>query len=46
MQGHKELVVWQKAAENKSVINQAGEVGRMLAGLRRSLQSRLESPES
>jgi four helix bundle protein len=34
------------SAENKSVVNQAGEVGRMLAGLRRSLQSRLESPES
>jgi four helix bundle protein len=33
-------------AENESVINQAGEVGRMLAGLRRSLQSRLASPES
>jgi four helix bundle protein len=32
--------------ENESVINQAGEVGRMLAGLSRSLQSRLESPES
>jgi four helix bundle protein len=33
-------------AESQSVLNQAGEVGRMLAGLRRSLQSRLESPES
>jgi four helix bundle protein len=33
-------------AENEAVINQAGEVGRMLAGLRRSLQSRLSSPES
>ncbi|MGB7591362.1 MAG: four helix bundle protein [Terriglobia bacterium] len=33
-------------AENESVISQAGEVGRMLAGLRRSLQSRLSSPES
>jgi four helix bundle protein len=32
--------------ENESVINQAGEVGRMLAGLRRSLQSRPGSPES
>ena len=32
--------------ENESVINQAGEVGRMLAGLRRSLQSRLSGPES
>jgi four helix bundle protein len=32
-------------AESESVLNQAGEVGRMLAGLRRSLQSRLESPE-
>jgi four helix bundle protein len=32
--------------ENESVMNQAGEVGRMLAGLRRSLQSRLGSPES
>ena len=34
------------SAENESVINQAGEVGRMLAGLRRSLQSRLSGPES
>ncbi len=31
---------------NESVINQAGEVGRMLAGLRRSLQSRCATPES
>jgi four helix bundle protein len=33
-------------AENESVIDRAGEVGRMLAGLRRSLQSRLSGPES
>jgi four helix bundle protein len=33
-------------AGSESVLNQAGEVGRMLAGLRRSFQSRLESPES
>ena len=32
-------------AENESVINQAGGVGRMLAGLRRSLQSRLAGPD-
>jgi four helix bundle protein len=29
-------------AENELVINQAGEVGRMLAGLRRSLQARIQ----
>ncbi|MGD0129237.1 MAG: four helix bundle protein [Terriglobia bacterium] len=28
--------------DNESVINQAGEVGRMLAGLRRSLQARIQ----
>ncbi len=33
-------------AENESVINQAREVGRMLAGLRRSLQSHLARPGS
>ena len=32
-------------AENESVINQAGEVGRMLAGLRRSLQARIHDAE-
>ena len=32
--------------EDESVIHQAGEVGRMLAGLRRSLRARLETPES
>ena len=34
------------AAENKSVIEQAGEAGRMLAGLRLSLQPRLANPDS
>jgi len=29
-------------AENEAVINQAGEVGRMLAGLRRSLRARIQ----
>jgi four helix bundle protein len=33
-------------AENESVINQAGEVGRMLAGLRRSLQARIHDSAS
>jgi four helix bundle protein len=32
------------AAENESAINQAQEVGRMLAGLRRSLQAKTEDP--
>jgi len=31
-------------AENESVIGRAGEVGRMLAGLRRSLQARIQDP--
>ena len=30
--------------ENESVIDKAGEVGRMLAGLRRSLQARIQDP--
>jgi four helix bundle protein len=29
-------------AEDESVVNQAGEVGRMLAGLRRSLRARIQ----
>ena len=33
-------------AENESVIDQAGEVGRMLAGLRRSLQARIQDSGS
>jgi len=32
--------------EDESVIHQAGKVGRTLAGPRRSLRSRLETPES
>ena len=31
-------------ADNESVIDQAGEVGRMLAGLRRSLQASIQDP--
>ncbi len=34
------------AAQDESLMSQANEVGRMLAGLRRSLQSRLDKPES
>jgi four helix bundle protein len=34
------------SAERRQVIDQASEVGRMLWGLRRSLQSRLAAPES
>ena len=31
-------------AENESVIDRAGEVGRILAGLRRSLQAKIQDP--
>ena len=34
------------SAENRSVIERATEVGRMLAGLRRSLRSRILNPKS
>jgi len=37
MRGHRDLVVWQKAMD--LVVERADEVGRMLAGLRKSLQS-------
>ena len=33
-------------AQDKSLMSQDNEVGRMLAGLRRSLQCRLDKPES